>query len=233
MTTILCTICARAGSKGVKNKNIRDLHGKPLIAYTIEQAKAANIFDHIIVSTDSDLIAETATKYGAEVFFKRNSEMASDTAGKLQVIRDAFVRSETHYNKQFDYLVDLDATSPLRSVEDIINCVQKLINSDFDNIITAAPSRRSPYFNMVELDIDNNVKLSKSLDNNVIRRQDSPQVFDMNASIYVWDRKSILKDDSVISKKTGLYVMPEERSLDIDSELDFAIVSFLMKNINI
>lgn len=233
MTNILCTICARAGSKGVKNKNIRDLHGKPLIAYTIEQARATEIFNHIVVSTDSDEIAEIAIEYGAEVFFKRSSEMASDTAGKLQVIRDAFIRSETHYDKKFDYLVDLDATSPLRMVEDITTCVDKLRNSDFNNIITAAPSRRSPYFNMVELDIDDNVRLSKSLNNNVTRRQDSPQVFDMNASIYVWNRQAILNDESVISEKTGLYVMPEERSLDIDSELDFAIVSFLMKNIDI
>lgn len=233
MRNILCTICARAGSKGVKNKNIRDLHGKPLIAYTIEQARATKIFDHIVVSTDSDQIAETAVKYGAEVFFKRDAEMASDTAGKLQVIRDAFIRSEAHYDKKFDYLVDLDATSPLRSVEDITNCIEKLLNNNFDNIITAAPSRRSPYFNMVELNADDTVKLSKSLDNNVIRRQDSPQVFDMNASIYVWNRKAILNDESVISERTGLYVMPEERSLDIDSELDFTIVNFLMKNINI
>lgn len=233
MSNILCTICARAGSKGVKNKNIRDLHGKPLIAYTIEQAKATKIFDHIVVSTDSDQIAETAIKYGAEVFFKRAAEMASDNAGKLQVIRDAFVRSEAHYDKKFDYLVDLDATSPLRSVEDITNCIEKLFNNNFDNIITAAPSRRSPYFNMVELNADDTVKLSKTLDNNVIRRQDSPQVFDMNASIYVWNRKAILNDESVISERTGLYVMPEERSLDIDSELDFTIVNFLMKNINI
>jgi len=233
VTNILCTICARAGSKGVKNKNIRDLHGKPLIAYTIEQARATEIFNHIVVSTDSDEIAEIAIEYGAEVFFKRSSEMASDTAGKLQVIRDAFIRSEAHYDKKFDYLVDLDATSPLRIVEDITTCVDKLRNSDFNNIITAAPSRRSPYFNMVELDIDDNVRLSKSLNNNVTRRQDSPQVFDMNASIYVWNRQAILNDESVISEKTGLYVMPEERSLDIDSELDFTIVSFLMKNIDI
>lgn len=230
MKSILCTICARAGSKGVKNKNIRELHGKPLIAYTIEQAKAANIFDHIVVSTDSDQIAEAATRYGAEVFFKREPEMASDTAGKLQVIQDAFVKSEKYYNKKFDYLVDLDATSPLRNVDDILNAFQVLLNGDFDNVITAAPSRRSPYFNMVEVNDDSTIRLSKSFESNVIRRQDAPKAFDMNASIYVWNREAILNTDSVISNKTGLYVMPEERSLDIDSELDFAIVKFLMED---
>lgn len=230
MKSILCTICARSGSKGVKNKNIRELHGKPLIAYTIEQAKAANIFEHIVVSTDSDQIAEAAKKYGAEVFFKREPEMASDTAGKLQVIRDAFVRSEEYYDQEFDYLVDLDATSPLRNVNDINDCFETLLNNDFDNIITAAPSRRSPYFNMVELNDNGTIMLSKSLDDYVVRRQDAPQAFDMNASIYVWHREAILNNESVISNKTGLYVMPEERSLDIDSELDFTIVKFLMNN---
>tara|TARA_R110002126_G_C10488035_1_gene502898 strand:+ start:10584 stop:11285 length:702 start_codon:yes stop_codon:yes gene_type:complete len=230
MKKILCTICARGGSKGVKNKNIRELHGKPLIAYTIEQAKAANIFEHIVVSTDSDAIAETAIKYGAEVFFKREPEMASDTAGKLQVINNAFVKSEAHYNQQFDYLVDLDATSPLREATDITNSLDKLLQGDFDNVITAAPSRRSPYFNMVELNNSGMVELSKTLKSNVVRRQDAPETFDMNASIYVWHRSAILNNSAVISSKTGLYIMPEERSIDIDSELDFIIVSFLMKN---
>ena len=99
MNKILCTICARGGSKGVKNKNIKEINGKPLIAYTIEQAKNSKLFDHIVISTDSDDIANIATEYGAEVFFKRSAEMASDTAGKLDVIRDAFVRAEEYYKK--------------------------------------------------------------------------------------------------------------------------------------
>ena len=126
MSNILCTICARGGSKGVKNKNIKELKGKPLIAYTIEQAKASGLFEHIVISTDSDDIANVAKEYGAEVFFKRSEEMASDTAGKLDVIKDAFEKSEKYYNKTFDYLIDLDATAPLRIVEDIINSLKKM-----------------------------------------------------------------------------------------------------------
>lgn len=229
MSNILCTICARGGSKGVKNKNIKELNGKPLIAYTIEQAEASGLFEHIVISTDSDDIANVAKEYGAEVFFKRNEEMASDTAGKLDVIKDAFERSEKYYNKTFDYLIDLDATAPLRIVEDIINSFNQFKENDNDNLITATPSRRSPYFNLVEQDKDGKVYLSKKLDSTVVRRQDAPKSYDMNASIYIWKRDIILNKNSLFLEKTGLYVMPEERSIDIDNELDFKFVEFLMK----
>ncbi|MCG3658933.1 cytidylyltransferase domain-containing protein [Aliarcobacter butzleri] len=229
MSNILCTICARGGSKGVKNKNIKELNGKPLIAYTIEQAKASGLFEHIVISTDSDDIANIAKQYGAEVFFKRSSEMASDTAGKLDVIKDAFERSEEYYNRTFDYLIDLDATAPLRIVEDIINSFKQFKENDNDNLITAMPSRRSPYFNLVEQDKDGKVYLSKKLDSAVVRRQDAPKSYDMNASIYIWKRDIILNENSIFLEKTGLYVMPEERSIDIDNELDFKFVEFFMK----
>jgi CMP-N,N'-diacetyllegionaminic acid synthase len=230
MSNVLCTICARGGSKGVKNKNIKELHGKPLIAYTIEQAKASGLFEHIVISTDSDDIANIAKQYGAEVFFKRSAEMASDTAGKLDVIRDAFIRSEEHYNKKFDYLIDLDATAPLRTVKDIINSFKQLKENNNDNLITVMPSRRSPYFNLVEQDKNGKVYLSKKLDNAIVRRQDAPKSYDMNASIYIWKREAILNENSLFLENTGLYLMPEERSIDIDTELDYKFVDFLIGN---
>lgn len=226
---VLCTICARGGSKGVKNKNIKHIHGKPLIAYTIEQAKMSGLFEHIVISTDSDDIAAIAKEYGAEVFFKRSAEMASDTAGKLDVIKDAFQRSEKYYNEKYDYLVDLDATAPLRNVDDILNSFQQFLDEDNDNLITAMPSRRSPYFNLVEVSKNGKVTLSKTLDSSVSRRQDAPKSYDMNASIYIWKRDVILNSDTLFLDKTGLYVMPEERSIDIDTELDYKFVEFIMK----
>ena len=165
---VLCTICARGGSKGVKNKNIKEINGKPLIAYTVEQAIKSKLFEHIVISTDSDDIANIAKKYGAEVFFKRSAEMASDTAGKLDVIRDAFVRSEEYYKKEYDYLVDLDATAPLRNVEDIVDSFKQFIENNNDNLITAMPGRRSPYFNLVEQNKEGKVYLSKTLDNAIV-----------------------------------------------------------------
>ncbi len=228
MSDILCTICARGGSKGVKNKNIRILAGKPLIAYTIEAAKAANIFDHIVVSTDSDLISEVAQEYGAEIFFRRPQELASDQSAKVPVVRHALIQSELHYDRQFSYLVDLDATSPLRSVDDIRAAMHVFKETGVDNLITGMPSRRSPYFNMVELNHNGNVILSKQVDRPIVRRQDAPRCYDMNASIYIWKREVLLAKDGVILNNTGFYEMPEERSIDIDSELDFEFVEFLM-----
>ncbi len=227
---VLCTICARGGSKGVKNKNIREIAGKPLIAYTIEQAISSKLFEHIVVSTDSDDIIDVARQYGAECFFKRSEVLASDTAGKLQVVQDAFRRSEAHYETQFGYLVDLDATAPLRNVDDIINATKLCINEGYSNVITATESRRSPYFNMVEKQ-EGKVRLAKvTSSGQVFRRQDAPPTYDMNASIYVWDRETILLEEKIFLDKTGLYIMPEERSLDIDTPLDFDIVSFLLEN---
>ena len=229
MSNVLCTICARGGSKGVKNKNIKTINGKPLIAYTIEQAIASKLFEHVVISTDSDAIANIAKEYGAEVFFKRSEEMASDTAGKLDVIKDAFIRSEKHYKKQYDYLIDLDATAPLRSVQDIQDSFKQFLLNNNDNLITAMPGRRSPYFNLVEVDTYGKVNLSKKLDSNILRRQDAPKSYDMNASIYIWKRDVILNENSIFLENTGLYVMPEERSIDIDTELDYKFVEFLMK----
>ncbi len=228
-TKPLCTICARGGSKGVKNKNIRPLNGKPMIAYTIEQAQKSKLFDHIVVSTDSDEIATVALQYGAEVFFKRSAALSSDTAGKLDVIKDAFLKSEKHYNQNFSHLIDLDATAPLRDINDIINAYNQFLKDDNDNLITGMPSRRSPYFNLVELNEEGKVVLSKPLDKKLLRRQDVPKSYDMNASIYIWKRDALLNNDTLFLEKTGLYIMPEERSIDIDSELDFEFVEFLMR----
>jgi CMP-N,N'-diacetyllegionaminic acid synthase len=146
---VLCTICARGGSQGVKDKNIKLINGAPLISYTIVQAMECGLFEHVVVSSDSDEIVTIAQKYGAEVFFKRSEEMSTDTAAKLSVIRDAFIRSEAYYKEKYDYLIDLDATAPLRTISDITNSFEQFIKDDNDNLITAMPSRRSPYFNIV------------------------------------------------------------------------------------
>lgn len=226
---ILCTICVRGGSKGLKNKNIKLLNGKPLIAYTIEQAKASNLFSHIVVSTDSDDIIQVAKEYGADVFFKRTKELSDDKAGKVKAIQDAFIRSEKHFNTKFDYLFDLDATSPLRIVSDLHHSFKQFLKNDNDILQTAMPSRKSPYFNLVELDKNEHLYLSKKLEKPVLRRQDSPKCYDLNASIYIWKREAILKYDTVFVENCGLYIMPEERSIDIDNELDFQFAEFIMK----
>lgn len=225
----LCTICARGGSKGVKNKNVRELIGKPLIAHSILQARESGIFKAIAVSSDSDLILETAGSWGADYLIKRPVELASDTAPKVPVIQHCTLETEKKASCRFDIIVDLDATSPLRDVSDIQNSVKMVEEQGASNLITAAPARRSPYFNLVELNEQGYVRLSKLLDKPIGRRQDSPQCYDMNASIYVWRRDALMQNNTVFLEDTLLYVMPEARSVDIDSELDFEIVQLLMK----
>lgn len=226
----LCTVCARGGSKGVLNKNIRILMDKPLIVHTLEQARAANLFDAIAVSSDSDDILNCARKWGCDFVIKRPNQLATDEAPKLPAIRHCFSEVERLTGKSYDTLVDLDATSPLRTPDDIRQAVEYLEVGGAGNVISVMPSRRSPYFNMVEIAEDDAVHLSKSLAKSIYRRQDAPKSYDMNASIYVWNRQSLFTEETIINANTRAYVMPEERSIDIDSELDFQFVEFLMKN---
>lgn len=226
---VLCTICARGGSKGVKNKNLLEIAGKPLIAHSIAQAIESGLYAAVVVSTDSEEIGTTARSYGAEYFFQRPAELAQDTSAKLPVIRHALLESEKYFQRQFPVLVDLDATSPLRNVEDLRESLRTFQENDHDVLITGAPARRSPYFNLVERNDDGSVTLAKKLARPIVRRQDAPACFDMNASIYIWKRDVLIASDSLFLERTGLYVMPEERSIDIDSELDLEIVRLLME----
>ena len=226
MKKILCTICMRGGSKGVSDKKLRNLHGKPLMAYTIEQALQSGLFEHVVVSTDSDEIAEMAKTYGAEAWFLRPVELGTDEAPKLPVIRHASLEAEKHYGHEFEILVDLDATSPLRSVDDINGAYDQLIAEDADILITASPCRKNPYFNMVEK-VNGRIRKVKESKPPPARRQDAPAVYDMNASIYIWKRRALLEYDTLFTEKTSLYIMPEERSVDIDTELDWEFVEFI------
>ena len=225
----LCTICMRGGSKGVPNKNLRELHGKPLMAYTIEQALESQLFEHVVVSTDLVEIAETAEMYGAESWFVRPAELASDKAPKIPVVRHTLKESEKYYNLSFDVVVDLDVTSPLRKVHDIIESYQQFIDEDADILVTACPSKKNPYYNMVEL-VDGKVELVKQLDKFPEFRQNAPQVFDMNASIYIWKHEALLKYDTLFVENTSLYIMTEKRSVDIDTQVDWDFVEHIIHN---
>lgn len=224
----LCTLCARGGSKGVPDKNIRLLAGKPLLAHSLEQALASGLFDKIAVSSDSDEILGVAKKWGAHLLVKRPAELSTDRAPKLPAIQHCAREAEKAYGA-FETFVDLDATSPLRSADDIRGAVRLLEEKKVSNIITGSPSRRSPYFNLVELDGSGVARLSKKSASAVARRQDAPRCFDMNASIYVWSRAGLLEGETLFNEDTLLYEMPEERSYDIDSEQDFEIVAYLIE----
>jgi len=227
--SLLCTICARGGSKGVVGKNARELVGKPVLAWSIAQARETGLFDAIAFSSDSDALLDAALKAGADIAVKRPDEMATDTAPKLPAIRHCLEQAIAQTGKTPEIFVDLDVTSPLRLASDITGAVALLRESGARNVITGAPARRSPYFNLVEQRTDGSVGLSKPANPPITRRQDAPRCFDMNASIYVWRVASFLEQPAVFYPDTHLFEMPEERSIDIDSDLDFALVELLLR----
>lgn len=222
----IATICARGGSVGVPRKNVRLLLSKPLIVHTIEHAQATPGIHRIFVSTDDAQIAEVAQAAGAEVPFLRPAELATSTAAKLPVIEHLVTQVEA-LGVAVERIVDLDPTSPLRDVADIEQCM-KLLDADTDAVITAYPAEKNPYFNMVEARPDGTVGLVKPLPEGVNSRQQAPAVYAMNASIYVWHRHTLNR--GLWSGRTRLHVMPRERSIDIDSEIDFRLVEMLMQS---
>lgn len=210
---------------GVPRKNIRPLLGKPLIAYTIEQARACQQIDGVFVSTDDAKIADIALSFGAEVPFLRPVELATSDASKLDAIRH-LVNWVVANRGPIETIVDLDPTSPLRSVDDISECM-KLLTNDVDMVITGYLAEKNPYFNMVEYKADGNVGLVNDSGVYVKTRQSAQKVYAMNASIYVWHAHTF-SDNLWSHRSIKLYVMPRERSIDIDSEIDFQLVELYM-----
>ena len=223
----LCTICARGGSKGLLDKNIRPIGGKPLIVHSLVQAQSSGLFEAVAVSSDSKEILSISEKAGVDYCVFRPQELASDQAPKLPAIEHCVNEVEKISGKNFDVIVDLDATSPLRLTEDIEGAVRLLEDENVSNVITGCPARRSPYFNLVERNEGGYVCLSKTPEKNIVRRQDSLECFDMNASIYVWKREVLMGSESIFNADTLLFVMPQERSIDVDSEWEFEYVEFL------
>ena len=227
--SVLCTICARGGSKRFPNKALRLLNGKSLISYTIKQALDSKVFAHVVVSTDSKLIADQAKTLGAESWFLRPKEFSKDNSNKLDAIRHALLETERLYKKKFDTIVDLDITSPLRKGDDIKNALKHFKDTDADNLITACLSKKNPYFNMVEI-VNGQVQIIKKLEKQPFRYQDAPKTYEMNASIYIYKRKTLLSSNELFTAKTSIYEMSENQSMDVDTENDFNIVQFLLKN---
>lgn len=221
----LATICARGGSQGVPRKNILSLLGKPLIQYTIEQARACPLIDHVFVSTDDEEIAAIAKQAGANVPFLRPAELATSTAPKIPVIQH-LVDWVVDSGIKVDKIVDLDPTSPLREPEDIRACIE-MLDAKTDVVITGYLAIKNPYFNMVEQQADGYYSLVKHTKDGVHQRQRAPKVYAMNASIYVWHPHTLSK--GLWDGKAKLHVMPRERSIDIDEPIDFKLVELLMK----
>ncbi len=230
---ILCVIGARGGSKGMPGKNIRPLLGKPLIVWSIEQALACPDITRLVVSTDSQEIADVAIKAGADVPFRRPAELAHDSAGKFQVWQHALAECEKQYTEEYECVVDLDCTNPLRDVMDISLAIRQFRESrarGVDAVFSVCQARKNPYFNMVEADKDGALRPSKKLPAPVVRRQNAPAVYEHVASIYVLDPAYVKKSGGLLEGHAEGYDIGAAKSFDIDSELDFRIIEMLMKD---
>ena len=225
---VLATICARGGSKGIPDKNIRELGGRPLIAYTVECARRCPDVGHMVVSTDSDEIAAVAEGLGVPVPFRRPAELASDEAAKIGAIRHATGYVEEHEGFFPDIVVDLDVSVPLRSPEDVTTCVELLASRpELDAAVTVYEAERNPYYTMVEFE-EARIRLVKEPPKGIVRRQDAPAVFGVSGSVFAYRRKSLEKVTHLFSGAWGGCIVPRERAIEVDNELDLQFVEFLL-----
>jgi len=225
---IVALICARGGSKGILNKNIKILGGEPLIVRSINQAKKLKEVKRVIVSTDSKEIANIATAAGAEVPFMRPKNLAEDNSSEWLVWRHALESIKKIDGKYPDILIVVPVTSPLRAEDDLKKCLIEFNKGNADIIITVTNSHRNPYFNMVKINEEGLASLVIPQVKTIIRRQESPEVYDMTTVAYVTTPKFILEKDGIFSGKVGHVHIPIERAIDIDNPFDLRIAELLL-----
>ncbi len=224
-------ICARGGSKGIPDKNIRLLANKPLIGWAIEVTKKVQRISDIIVSTDSEKIAKIAKEYGATVPFMRPKHLAEDNSPEWSVWRHALDYLSENKSMQIDGLVVIPPTAPLRSVNDIERCINEYEKGNVDVVITVSEAHRNPYFNMVTKDDDGFVSLMMSSRSKVFRRQDAPGAYDVTTVAYVVSPCFVKKYNYIFEGRVRSVEIPLNRSIDIDTEFDFRIAEFLAKEL--
>ncbi len=226
----IAIITARSGSKGLKDKNIKILNGKPLIAYTIEAAMSSGCFDCVHVSTDSLEYAEIAKQYGAEVPFLREKNLASDTASSWDVMRSV-IEKYACMGQDFKCAMLLQPTSPLRTAEDIQNAFVLLNEKNAEAVIGVCEIEHSPLWCNV-LQEDGNMKGFLKTEYRVPRQQ-LPVYYRINGAIYLVNTDFLMKHGNVFDKDSYAYIMPKERSVDIDSMVDFLFVEAYMREMNL
>lgn len=223
---LVAIIPARSGSKGILDKNIKYINEKPLLSYTIEACKKADLFDEIIVSTDSVKYARIALEYGADVPFLRPKELATDTASSRDVIFDVLHKFSL-IGKEFDYFMLLQPTSPLRNETNIKKSVEILFEHKADSVVSICKVEHPTSYN-VSLHEDGKI-IQKSRYKQMNRRQDDVTEYRINGAIYLAEIKFFLKNKTFYGKNTYAYVMQEEESVDIDNELQFNYAQWLLQ----
>lgn len=227
MVNTLGFVFARGGSKGIPNKNLRSLGGKPLIAHAIEAALECQCLDRVIVSTDSPEIATVSRMYGAEVPFMRPAELATDTVMERLAWRHAIEQMEELEGNRIDIFVSVPPTCPLRSPDDIDRAVEALLAGDGDIVLSATESKCNPYFNMITIGPQGAAELASKPDDRITRRQDAPTVYELTAVAYAARRDSIFDYDSIFDSDARAIEVPEERAVDIDTNFDLKLAEFL------
>lgn len=222
----IAVITARSGSKGLKDKNIKLLNGKPLMAYTIEAAKQSGCFDCVHVSTDSEVYAEIARDYGAEVPFLRDEELASDTSSSWDVMRSV-IRRYQQYGQNFDQAMLLQPTSPLRTAEDIQEIFRLMEDKKAKVVVGVCEMDHSPLWsNILPEDRNMNGFQTQAF---LIPRQQLPVYYRINGAAYLIDTDYLMENGALYGKNSYAYVMPKERSVDIDDMFDFLLVETYMR----
>lgn len=223
---ILVTVCARGGSKGVRNKNIRRLAGRPLICRTLDILKESRLIDDYVISSDSDRIIKVARNCGYQVYFKRPQRLARDKVGRIEAIRHAVRWMENQRKIKYEIIADLGVATPFKTAADLEHCVRRLVDTNSPNLFTVSVAQRNPYYNMVEIR-RKRVMLVKKLPREFSDRRDAPQVYSLNDGVNVWKRQALFSKHPFFSARTKIYVMPKERSIDIDEEIDFKVAECL------
>ena len=219
-------IFARGGSKGLPKKNIKDLLGKPLIAYSIETALNVTDIDKVFISTDDDEIASIGLASGAEII-TRPAHLATDNSPEWLSWQHAVNWVTSQYG-EFEQFISLPATSPLRSVEDVESAMHKLYSGNADICISTTPANRSPYFNMIKETESGHVELVNTDSQGVYRRQDAPEVYDITTVVYVSTPQYILNETGLFAGKVTHTIIPKERAIDIDDIYDFKLAEAIL-----
>ena len=223
----LYIIPARGGSKGIPRKNIKDFAGKPLICYSIEAARALSDDEHVIVSTDDEEIADVARSTGLKVEYMRPSHLATDTAGSREVMIDAMDWAGRK-GVDYDMIVLLQPTSPLRNADDIRGCIE-LYSDEIDMVVSVVEAQSNPYYNCFETSPETGYLHISKGDGLYTRRQDVPKAWEYNGAVYVINPKSLR--DMPIGKfpRRIPYEMPRSRSVDLDTPTDWIIAEMIYK----
>lgn len=223
---VLAIIPARGGSKGVPRKNIREVAGKPLIAWTILEAKKSRYIDRLIVSTDDLEIADVARLWGGEVPFMRPAQLSQDNTPGIEPVIHALESLP-----DYDYVVLLQPTSPLRTSEDIDGCIELCEGKSAGFCVSVTEPDKSPYW-MYTIDGLGKMQPLLKEHKDISRRQDLPPVYALNGAVYVADVKSVIKTRSFITEETVPYVMQKENSIDIDTAADLVVAEVYLERLN-